>query len=124
MLHTLAREIQEETGLRVERFVGKVHGLGLTNAITDESKRTDDGFEHVATHKGRKWCKMCFVVEVAPGSSTVVKGDEAAEMEITIDALEHQAYGWFQREDVRYLDIMTERHRQVILLGFEMYAGK
>lgn len=118
ILHSLARETFEETGLRLTRFVRQV----------------GSGVEFVTGYGVRKkrWCKLSFEIEVAEieGSGVDVssgntgghgkvaageddghdgvdgadgsrKGGGVQEVSVTLDPAEHQAYAWVTEKEIR-----------------------
>lgn len=101
ILHAVAREVWEETGLLVNRIGQRVGGAQL-----------------FATRSGKTVCKFHFVVEVGK--------NEAGEMEVKIDPDEHQAFVWATEEEVRagkvgdlILDITTPGQLNAVLEGFD-----
>ncbi|KAJ6024806.1 hypothetical protein N7540_005603 [Penicillium herquei] len=93
ILDGVAREVLEESGLHVSRFVELVSADGWTH------KRRRDGVTI-------RISKYSFVVEVhesvrhdtSTGTSLVVPYDE---IPVRLEASEHQAFGWAVEEDVR-----------------------
>ena len=116
ILHSLARETFEETGLRLTRFVRQV-GSGI-DFVTGYGVRE------------KKWCKLSFEIEVAEieggdlsrgqlvkHEEVAAKGDvghrgvdgvdqagetgETNEVSVTLDPAEHQAYTWVTEKELR-----------------------
>ncbi|KAI4122105.1 MAG: hypothetical protein LQ347_006625, partial [Umbilicaria vellea] len=108
ILHSVARELEEETGLHLTRFVRQV-GPGIS-------------FETGQGPQKRKWLKLSFEVDVAelPSPShgdvrdqdnTVTNGnDEQAagqlpdSITIRLDPREHQNFAWATEDDIRHSD--------------------
>ncbi|KAA8909413.1 NUDIX hydrolase domain-like protein [Sphaerosporella brunnea] len=96
VLDTVAREVQEETGLTVARigeFLGFVEFEGRT---------------------GSRWGKANFVVEVVPGT----------ESEVRVDPNEHGESGWFSEADCRSVEFTTELHRACVMQAFARVGGR
>ncbi|KAL8937088.1 MAG: hypothetical protein Q9216_004603 [Gyalolechia sp. 2 TL-2023] len=93
ILHSLAREVFEETGLRLTRVVRQA-GEGI--------EWTDNKNE-----KERKWLKLTFEIEVAeiePSITTVNEGDARGYLEsipVQLDPEEHQEYAWATEKEIR-----------------------
>ncbi|KAJ5718565.1 hypothetical protein N7488_004211 [Penicillium malachiteum] len=93
ILDGVAREVLEESGLHVSRFVELVSAVGWTH------KRRRDGVTI-------RIAKYSFIVEVhesvchdeSTGTSLVVPCDE---IPVRLEASEHQAFGWAVEEEVR-----------------------
>lgn len=115
ILHSVARETFEETGLRLTRFVRQV-GDGIT----------------FTTRGDRNWIKLLFEIEVAEvhGIST----PEAAErgvpepFPITLDPKEHQKHAWVTEDELKHCTVTsgsypptTEAQHQEILLAFALH---
>ena len=90
ILEAAARELQEETGLTVSKFVGE---LSLTTFYTGRKKSF-------------KWQKPTFVVEVHEAQSAVQSGSSATSeasrigTKVKLDAKEHQAWVWATKDDI------------------------
>ena len=115
ILHGLAREIWEESGLLVTRVV-RVVGAGQT----------------FTSSKGKRVIKYSFEVEVE-------RPAEAGLPRVTIAPEEHADYAWVSEEECRghrldasgagtgravALDITSSDQEQVILEGFHLHEGK
>lgn len=74
ILHAAAREVKEETGLEVTKFVRKVGEIGWENY-------------HQRRQRHEVWRKLIFQVEVK-------------SMDVVLDAVEHQAYLFATAEEV------------------------
>ena len=124
VLHSVAREVFEETGLLVRRLNNLV-GEGVEFVTgTGDNKNT--------------WLKLTIEVEVVEipnhshrdGPTNGASGETAVdEVRITLDPEEHQQYAWVTEEDVRRTpeeggyEIMTEEQREVMLQAFGMRKG-
>lgn len=75
ILHGVARELKEETGLNVKRFIRKAGQLDW-----------EDGLPH--HRKTERWVKLVFEVEVEVYDP------------VMLDPLEHQQYCWATEEEV------------------------
>lgn len=133
ILHSLARETFEETGLRLTRFVRQI-GSGMDIGYGMEEK---------------KWCKLSFEIEVAEiegqhvscgklgGSKEIadkqdeehseVDGvDEAggvggqSEVSVTLDPAEHQAYTWVTETELRQgnYEFIAAEQKELMLEAF------
>ncbi|KAI9871858.1 MAG: hypothetical protein M1830_002372 [Pleopsidium flavum] len=141
ILHSLARETFEETGLRLTRFVRQI-GPGVE-------------FSTGTKQREKKWLKLSFEIEVAeiPVSKAEVLGDMTHEhgekpshevvddgsssqtpfdtILVTLDPEEHQRHAWVSEEEIGrcYLDhgpypIVTEYQRQVMLQAFDLHKSQ
>lgn len=127
ILHGLAREVFEETGLKLTRFVRTV-GQGI----------------EFNTGPQKRWIKLNFEIEVQGGASgtftIALSGlpgafgtDEAYALpesadkilentKIILDPTEHQAFKWATKEEVDGWgmdSIVTPEQRDMMLLAFE-----
>lgn len=93
ILHSVAREVFEETGLHLTRFTRQVG-----NGVEFKGRRKE------------QWQKLSFVIEVAeipPLDSHHQPAHENGDAEardhigITLDPAEHQAYKWATEEQIR-----------------------
>ncbi|OJD29573.1 nudix domain protein [Diplodia corticola] len=105
VLHAVARELEEETGLHVTSIKHEV-GVGV-------QFRTGSG------EKTTNWLKVAVEVEVAE--------QKAEAIAIRLDPVEHQDYLWVEEEDVRRgevngtrLEFMTADQRALVLEGFRL----
>ncbi|KAL1613893.1 hypothetical protein SLS54_010170 [Diplodia seriata] len=105
VLHAVARELEEETGLHVTSIDHEV-GVGVQFRTGSGENRTN-------------WLKLAFEVAVAE--------QEAEEIAIRLDPVEHQDYLWVEEEDVRRgevngtrLEFMTADQRALVLEGFRL----
>ncbi|KAG6988968.1 hypothetical protein G7Y79_00066g094860 [Physcia stellaris] len=97
ILHGLAREVFEETGLKLTKFVRTV-GQGI----------------EFNTGPEKRWIKLSFEIEIQGGASKNTK--------ITLDPTEHQAFKWATKEEVDGWgtdNIVTPQQRDMMLLAFE-----
>ena len=123
MLHSVAREVFEETGLLVCRFnslVGKgvefVTGTGANEKL---------------------WLKLTFEVEVIEipshnthgGSMSNPSGMKLEDVKIRLDPEEHQRYAWVAEEEIQKTkedggyETVTEEQREVMVGAFEGWNG-
>lgn len=110
IIEAAARELKEETGLTVSRFVVE---LEMIKFSTGRRKWT------------KWWDKPTFVVEVC-------EAGEEAELEmvsemVKLDEKEHQAWVWATEEDVRScrcgevpLVFVSKQQQNIMLEGFAM----
>lgn len=99
----MAREVFEETGLKLTRFVRQV-GEGQEFRVS----------------KGALCLKLNFEIEVEEIHGAE-KGKEGL-VEVTLDPEEHQAHAWASRDDIledRY-PLMSADQRALILEAFSM----
>lgn len=102
ILHSVAREVWEETGLLVSHIGPRVGG------------------DHVfSTRSGKLVCKFHFLVEV--------EKNKVGELDVKVDANEHQAFVWATEEEVRAgkvdnlaLNFTTPDQLNAVLEGFEV----
>lgn len=93
ILHAVAREVFEETGLRLTRVV----------------RQAGDGIEWTEnkTGKERKWLKLTFEIEVAEIDSSMATMDDGMisgyldSIPVELDPKEHQEYAWTTEKEVR-----------------------
>lgn len=133
ILHSVARETFEETGLRLTRFV---RGVGAGVEFVTPGKEGEGE---------RTWVKLSFEIEVAEvhgvggggghlhGASCQHEdrekgngvGDGGIDVEITLDPEEHQEYAWATEEDIRgdCYPIVTPEQKAVMLEGFVLRKG-
>ena len=103
ILHSAAREMFEETGLRLMRFVREV-GKGV-EFVTGQTR----------------WVKLSFEIEVVEMHGR--KGDgEMDDVEITLDPEEHQDHTWVTEQEIREdrYPIITTKQKEVMLEGFRL----
>lgn len=117
VLHSVAREVFEETGLLVCKF----------QALVGEGVEFSTGtFDNVET-----WLKLAFEVEVVEipqqglASTANVAALKLNEIAITLDPEEHQQFAWATEEEVRRTgpgayQITTEAQREVMLQAFAL----
>ncbi|MCJ1230242.1 hypothetical protein MMC12_006914 [Toensbergia leucococca] len=129
VLHSVAREVFEETGLRLTKFVRQI----------------GQGVEFNINHL--RWLKLSFEIEVAelPHQSRHSCHDHSSGHEaditasqsmdattnsglVTLDPKEHQQYVWATEEDIKkcYQDegpysLLNEAQRQVMLQAFTQH---
>lgn len=120
LLHSVVREVWEETGLLVKAFQNQVWDLKVGEKVVGE-----DGGEGVVVGKapgiaeveflggrGETWCKLNFVVVVG----------DVKEGEVVLDPEEHQDWGWFGVEGVREkgarLEFISEQAVAIVENGF------
>lgn len=127
VLHSVAREVFEETGLHLTKFV------------TDVGKG-----QEFRTSPKKLWLKLSFEIEVAEinnlsegdgqqaisSSSEIstVKYDTTESIPIILDPTEHQKYAWVTEEELRQFTVrtgpyplVTEDQRQTILEAFVLH---
>ncbi len=124
ILHSVAREVFEETGLTVCNFKGLV-GEGVE-------------FSTGRSNKVKKWLKLAFEVEVmeipsprhqsqrVAGSGAELRLEEIA---IMLDPEEHQRYAWVTEEEVRgtgpgAYQITTKAQREMMLQAFALHNAR
>lgn len=141
VFHSVAREVFEETGLHLARFVRQI-GLGVE--FTTGSKKGK-----------KKWLKLSFEIEVAEITNVGAEmsgyttqghdqgsshddGDHAnpqglvnEALAITLDPEEHQRHAWVSEPDIasRYPDsdpypIVTDDQRQVMLEALKLHKAQ
>ena len=123
VLHSVAREVFEETGLRLTRFVRAVGaGVQFTTGGTDT------------------WMKLSFEIEVQEDVRSTVAGtadgkclsdaafddvmteETVGNATVKLDPAEHQAFRWLTEEELKHWgpgNIVTEEQRQMMLQAFE-----
>ncbi|MCJ1353212.1 MAG: hypothetical protein MMC33_003197 [Icmadophila ericetorum] len=124
ILHSIAREVFEETGLRLARVVQQVgDGVEFTTGWTDKSQR---------------WLKLSFEIEVAEiepahcdffsvNHNHINEIPVPTSIEVSLDPNEHQDYRWVSEEEIQNagegegLQIMTEDQRAVMLEAFNLH---
>ncbi len=126
ILHSLAREVFEETGLRLARVVRQVGG-GIE---WTEEKKKKKGADGSTTTEIRKWLKLSFEIEVAEiGACSGHGGVEGylASLPVEIDPEEHQEYAWVTEGDVRVFleegkgrEIVSREQAEKMLRAFEV----
>ena len=100
ILHGLAREVFEETGLRLTRFVRLVGEI--VEWMTTEG---DDGI--VKEPKKISWVKLSFEIEVAEVGDLMreIDGHDVEDvlqpLPIDLDPQEHQDHAWVTEKEVR-----------------------
>ncbi|KAL8932443.1 MAG: hypothetical protein Q9211_006309 [Gyalolechia sp. 1 TL-2023] len=93
ILHSLAREVFEETGLRLTRVV----------------RQAGQGIEWTENKNGKecKWLKLTFEIEVAEIGSSTIPVDEGnvekylESIPVELDPEEHQEYAWATEKEIR-----------------------
>ena len=126
ILHSVAREVFEETGLRLTRFVRQI-GKGLEFSTGPAQSR-------------KLWLKLDFEIEVAEignallsnlGSATTLEEESSTKVsnsiDVVLDSSEHQAYRWLREEEIRSakvgegsLPLIGEDQKEAILQAFEL----
>ncbi len=130
VLHSLARETFEETGLRLTKVTRQI-GSGV-DFVTGYGART------------KSWCKLSFEIEVAEilgcvlncgklgGHGMMGPKEDVAEGEadradgcgvtVTLDPEEHQAYAWVSEKEIRdgNYAIMTAEQKDLMLEAFTL----
>ena len=139
ILHSVARELFEETGLRLNRFVRQV-GDGIVFETGPESNK-------------KRCLKLSFEVEVSEIPSTSqdhlhgqydtarlednggIAGQVLDSISITLHPAEHQKFAWATEEDIKNSDpnralqnggpyeIFTEDQRLLMLQAFELHMA-
>ncbi|KAI4204794.1 MAG: hypothetical protein LQ350_000860 [Teloschistes chrysophthalmus] len=116
VLHSLAREVYEETGLRVTRFLAQVgNGSDFLHCEPGDSM----------VYYG---LKLSFVVEVAEVDENGGNGGEGKGLEgipVRLDPEEHQGFVWAREEEVRegFMEVGKEivpgdlRDRMMVAFG-------
>lgn len=117
ILHSVARETFEETGLRLTRFVRQV----------------GDGIEF-GTPRNRAWIKLAFEIQVAelhgtaPGQTPTPAAEAGEPTPVTLDPEEHQRHAWATEAEIRLCTltegpypIMTEDQRLMMLQAFALH---
>ncbi|OCL13553.1 hypothetical protein AOQ84DRAFT_265720, partial [Glonium stellatum] len=110
ILHGVVRELQEEAGLKVAKFVRQVTQFDW-----------EDSLPHHQPQK--RWVKLIFEVEVE-----VENGKEGTErLDVILDPNEHQRYLWATEEEIRKdksddttLEYMSPENKTAKLLGFRL----
>ena len=139
ILHSLAREVFEETGLKMTRVVGQAGDLVQFQTGWGPRRKT--------------WAKLSFEIEVAEtqtrgrssasmaSQDTVKEGEtsqtetkeplagsaaEVQEIEVTIDPSEHQKYAWATLEEIQAgkYAIATREQRELIIETFQARCAK
>ncbi|KAK7980373.1 hypothetical protein PG989_012830 [Apiospora arundinis] len=120
ILDAAARELVEEAGLRVRRFV----------AVVDRQR-------HEWVDHGEIWRKLTFIVEADDNGAVVDDeggddaeqqyGDRAPRLRVRLDPEEHEDFIWASREDLvvggmgeRTFTWIQDEQRQVILRAFDI----
>ena len=122
ILHGLAREVFEETGLQLTRFVRLV-GEAIEWTTTEEDVAVEES-------KNIKWLKHSFEIEVseigALEGGVDVEGYLRA-LPLEIDPEEHQDHAWVTEEEVRGFyeegvgrEIVSKEQAGKMLEAFEM----
>ena len=110
ILHGVARELWEESGLKIKR-VERLVGLGGEDGYVFETRR------------GLKVRRFSFVVDVE------LNGDGKGE--VTLDPDEHQRFSWASEEECRRkkvesggevvaIEFTTEAQEKIIMEGFQL----
>ncbi|KAL2040497.1 hypothetical protein N7G274_006940 [Stereocaulon virgatum] len=129
VLHSLVREVFEETGMRVTRFL---RGVGRGVEFVTPGRKEEE----------RRWMKLSFEVEVLEihgGSGHMYgekdnvagdgdgdgDGDGEIDVEITLDPEEHSEYVWATEQDIRgdRYSIVTPEQKEIMLEGFKLRTG-
>lgn len=96
ILHSLARAVSEETGMRVNNIVGQV------------------GEIEYLTLRGVRWAKLSFLIGVED-----VTGHEAIEdVPVRLARSKHRASRWASANVVEDVLVMTEGQREVMRTGY------
>ncbi|KAK8094867.1 NUDIX hydrolase domain-like protein [Apiospora hydei] len=123
ILDAAARELAEEAGLRVRRFV----------AVVDRQR-------HEWLDRGEIWRKLTFIVEaeseheaddeygeISGGESDEESNEQRSQLKIRLDPEEHEDFVWASREDLvsggigeRTFTWMQDEQRQVIMGAFDI----
>ncbi|KAL9613816.1 MAG: hypothetical protein Q9167_001663 [Letrouitia subvulpina] len=131
ILHSVSREVFEETGLRVRRIVREV-GNGIPFATP--YCRAADGL--------RWWLKLAFEVEVQEINKTEGGGEDLKQADkfppVKLNPREHYEWFWALKEDVQTalaenalegragtgkLMVMTKEQGEVMLEAFALHEG-
>ena len=113
ILEAAARELEEETGLTVSRFVGE---LSMTTFYTGR-------------YSSRKWDKPTFVVQVAEAKIAETPLAEADQISahVLLDANEHQGWVWATKDDIEQqlvgnteLYFVSEEQKAIMLEAFAL----
>ncbi|MCJ1264280.1 hypothetical protein MMC22_004151 [Lobaria immixta] len=115
ILHSVARETFEETGLRLTRLVRQV-GDGIT----------------FSTRGNKNWIKLSFEIEVAELHGVPIpkaaEGDVSEPVSIKLDPQEHQKHAWVTEDELKQYTATsgpypstTEDQYQGILLAFALH---
>ena len=118
ILHSVARETFEETGLHLTRLVRQV-GEGIT----------------FTTRGNKKWIKLLFEIEVAElhGISTSDAAEKGISepVPISLHPKEHQKHAWVTEEELKHCTVTsgpypptTEAQLQGILLAFALHDDR
>lgn len=130
VLHSVAREVFEETGLHLTKFVAEI----------------GDGIE-LRTSENKLWLKLSFEIEVAEFNNpseelsqqaissvpkeNPVEGNVMESVAITLDPEEHQKYAWVTEEELRQhtvstgpYPLTTEDVRQMLLEAFKIHGPR
>ncbi|KAK7947999.1 uncharacterized protein PG986_008885 [Apiospora aurea] len=123
ILDAAARELAEEAGLRVRRFV----------AVVDRQR-------HEWLDRGEIWRKLTFIVEaeseheandeygeISGGERDEETNEQRSQLQIRLDPEEHEDFVWASREDLvaggigqRTFTWMQDEQRQVIMRAFDI----
>ena len=95
-----AREVWEESGLRVSEFKEVIRPGNDGSGAWEWEDR------------GKWWGKVCFLVDV--------EGDA----EVKLDPEEHQAFGWFTRKEVRGLDLWFKENGEAVENAFRVVGDE
>lgn len=137
ILHSLARETFEETGLRLTKYIRQV-GSGM-DFVTGYGMRQ------------KKWRKLSFEIEVAEIESDEIRGGQSGgygqagakvdvgeddlervngsgedgrggEVTVTLDPEEHQAYAWVTEKEIKdgKYSFMTTEQKDLMLESFTL----
>jgi 8-oxo-dGTP pyrophosphatase MutT (NUDIX family) len=132
IFHSLAREVQEETGLTVKKVVEWVDGsayqydsssAGGAKGDWDSMYLTDErlnghGDFFITSTKKLKVVKLSFWVEVEE-----LSGDVREEVQVKLDPKEHSACAWATEAEIvggEKYELTAEPQRRIILQGFKM----
>ncbi|RDL39171.1 Uncharacterized protein BP5553_03511 [Venustampulla echinocandica] len=100
LLDAVVREVWEETGLLVKGFVQQVWDANEGSIEVEFLGR-----------RGERWCKLNFIVEVEDG-------------EVTLDAEEHQDWGWFEKGEIEGLDFVSKQGIEIVMNGFRAFEAR
>ena len=89
-MHSLAREVLEETGLRVRRVVEQIDALAWVTVGREGEEEEEEGTAGGAS------LQLMFVCEVAAGGGETTM---TTEVELRIDAREHSMGCWVDGEE-------------------------
>ena len=126
ILHSVAREVFEETGLHLTRVVREVgKGLRFTTRFKclklsfeiEVSEIQQPSAKEVSLHKSNSQKEL---------KARSFRAEEEREVSVTLDPAEHQRYAWVVEEDIKTpersvdkLSFVAEDQQQAMLAAFE-----